>query len=171
MIFIKKFIKKYKIELFIGIILALILSKFLTSNLFYIAIVPSESMKDTLMVGDKLLVSKNIEPLKVGGIYTFYHENKLLIKRLIAVGGDHVKIDNNNVFVNGNKLDEPYVSSLMTKEIHVDLIVPEDKYYFLGDNRNNSNDARFWKNLFIDKDDIDGKAMKLIDWHNWKSLS
>ncbi|MBN1050410.1 signal peptidase I [Clostridium botulinum] len=158
--FIKKLIKTYKAELIIGIILALLLSKFILSNVFYIALVPSESMKNTLMVGDRLIVTKNIDTLKVGDIYTFYHDDKLLIKRLIATGGDHVVIENDDVFINGKKLNEPYVSSSMTKEIHLDLIVPEGKYYFLGDNRNNSYDSRFWTEPFIDKEAIDGRATK-----------
>ncbi|HBJ1651998.1 signal peptidase I [Clostridium botulinum] len=158
--FIKKLIKTYKAELIIGIILALLLSKFILSNVFYIALVPSESMKNTLMVGDRLIITKNIDTLKVGDIYTFYHDDKLLIKRLIAIGGDHVVIENDDVFINGKKLNEPYVSSSMTKEIHLDLIVPEGKYYFLGDNRNNSYDSRFWIEQFVDIEDIDGRAAK-----------
>lgn len=59
---------------------------------------------------------------------------------------------------------EPYVSSTMGKEINVDSVVPEGKYYFLGDNRNNSNDARYWKEPFIDKEDIDGRSNKVIEF-------
>ncbi|WP_315069316.1 signal peptidase I [uncultured Clostridium sp.] len=163
--YIKRFINKYKYELTIGIVLALILSKVVTSYFFYVAIVPSASMEDTLMIGDRLLISKNIQELKVGEIYTFYHDDKLLIKRLIAKGGDHVKIDNNDVYVNGQKLDEPYVSSSMSIEIHVDLTVPEGKYYFLGDNRNDSNDARFWNEPFVDRGSIDGRAVKIFSFN------
>ena len=53
----------------------------------------------------------------------------------------------------------------MSKEIHIDLVVPEGQYYFLGDNRNKSYDARFWEEPFIDKDAIDGRAVKLLDIH------
>lgn len=163
--YITRFIKKFKIELIIGFGLALILSKLITSNIFYIALVPSPSMQNTLMVGDRLLVSKKVDTLKVGEIYTFYHDDKLLIKRLIATGGDHVKIENDDVYINDKKLYEPYVSSTMVKDINVDLVVPEGKYYFLGDNRNNSYDARYWNDPFIDKDDIDGRALKLLSYH------
>ncbi|UYZ39100.1 signal peptidase I (plasmid) [Clostridium beijerinckii] len=168
--FIKKFIKRFKVELLVGLILALMLSQFISHNLFYIAIVPSESMENTLMVGDKILINKKIEPLEAGEIYTFYHKDKLLIKRLIATGGDHIKIDNNDVYVNGKRINEPYVSSTMVKDVHVDLVVPEGKYYFLGDNRNNSNDARFWDEPFIDRKEIDGKAVRILSFHSWKSI-
>ena len=168
--FIKRLIKKYKLELSIGIILAIILSKFISSNIFYIALVPSPSMETTLHVGDRLIVSKDIKDMKVGEVYTFYHNNTLLIKRLIATGGEHVKIDNNDVYIDDKKLDEPYVSSKMDKEIHVDLVVPEGKYYFLGDNRNNSADARYWKDPFIDKDAVDGRAIQIISFQHWKSV-
>ncbi|AIY79813.1 signal peptidase I [Clostridium botulinum 202F] len=109
--------KTYKVELIIGIVLTLLLSKFILSNIFYIALVPSISMKNTLMVGYNLIITKNIDTLKVGEIYTFHHNDKLLIKRLIAKGRDHVTIENDDVFINGKKLDEPYVSSSMAKEI------------------------------------------------------
>lgn len=164
MSFIKRFIKRYRIELIIGIILALVLSKIITSTVFYVALVPSESMKNTLLIGDRVLVSKNISEIEVGKIYTFYHNDTLLIKRLIAVPGDHVKIDGDDVYINNKKLDEPYVSSSMDddKKIKLDIIVPEDKYFFLGDNRNNSLDARYWDEPFIDKDNIDGRAVRII---------
>ena len=50
----------------------------------------------------------------------------------------------------------------MVKEIVVDLVVPEGKYYFLGDNKNNSNYARYWKEPFIDKEDIDCRSIKFL---------
>lgn len=167
---IKKSITKYKMELAIGLVLAIIFSKIITSYFFYVAIVPSESMKNTLMIGDRVLVSKKLDDMKIGEIYTFYHENKLLIKRLIAKGGDHIKIINNDVFVNGEKLYESYVSSQMSKTINVDVVIPEGKFYFLGDNRNNSNDARFWSDPFIDKNNVDGRAVKLLSFGDRKPL-
>ena len=66
-----KFIKRFKVELLIGAILALILSKFMSANILYIALVPSASMETTLMVGDRLLITKYIDTLEVGEIYTF----------------------------------------------------------------------------------------------------
>lgn len=98
-----KFIKRFKVEILIGAILDLILSKFISVNILYIALVPSASMETTLIVGNGLLVTKDIDTLEVGEIYTFYHSNKLLIKRLIATGGDYVKIYNDDVYINDKK--------------------------------------------------------------------
>lgn len=153
--------------------MALILSKIITSYVFYIALVPSESMKNTLFVGDKLLVSKNLKSIEVGNIYTFYHNDVLLIKRLIAKGGDHVVIENDDVFINGQKLNEPYVSSQMdeSKNVNIDLIVPEDNFYFLGDNRNNSFDSRFWDKPFVSREDLDGKAIKIINSREKRNIN
>ena len=94
--------------------------------------------------------------------YIHFRGKILYIKRLIAVGGDHVVIDNNDVYVNNVKLSEAYVSSNMTSEIHMDIVVPQGKYFFLGDNRNQSNDSRFWDEPFIEKSEIDGKAVEII---------
>ena len=82
--------------------------------------------------------------------------NETVIKRLIGLPGDTIKIDGTAVYVNGKKLDEPYVEYPL--ESYGTYKVPEGKYFFLGDNRANSNDSRFWKDPYIDADKIQGKA-------------
>lgn len=164
-----KLFKRYYKEILIGLIIALLGSNYYHKHYYYKVIIPSESMETTIMPGDKVLVSKNIDDMKVGQIYTFYRGKILYIKRLIAIGGDHVVINNNDVYVNNKKLTETYVSSDMTSTIYMDLVVPEGKYFFLGDNRNNSNDARYWDNHFIDKSDIDGRAVEILSPKNRKS--
>lgn len=162
--FIKNLIKKYKYELIIAAVISFIIVKLITHYVFYLSLIPSESMTNTLAVGDKVYVSKNIFPLQKGEIYTFYHDNKLLIKRLIATGGDKIEINGDKVYVNNIKLNEPYVSSYMNKDkqINLSLIVPDGKCFFLGDNRNYSYDSRFWPNPFIDESEIDGRAIKIV---------
>lgn len=158
----RKILKLYYKEILIGLIIAVSISSIYHKYFYYTAIIPSKSMEGTLMVGDKLLISKDLDTITPGEIYTFYRGKILFIKRLIAVGGDHVIIDNDKVIINNKELNEPYVSSTMTKDIHLDIVVPEGKYFFLGDNRDNSNDARYWDNHFIDKEHIDGKAIKIL---------
>ena len=111
------------------------------------------------------------------------------IKRVIGVPGDHIEIkedyhadtelfrstrfeDQNfkvpcgHVYINGEKFEEDYLNEPMIVNGFykaVDVVVPEDTYYLLGDNRNNSEDARFWSNPFISIKDIEAKAY-IIYW-------
>lgn len=149
-------------ELVLSLICALVMWKVITNTIFFIGLVPSESMLHTLQVKDRLFITKNFSTIERGNIYTFNKEDTLMIKRCIAVGGDTVRIINNKVYVNGKVLDEPYVSSewSVTKDIFVN--VPLGSYYFLGDNRADSYDARYWKEPFVKEEDITGQAKYII---------
>lgn len=84
-----------------------------------------------------------------------------LIKRLIGLPGDVIDVkDNGQVFVNGNKIEEPYV--VYKEELGKQFKVPQNKYLFFGDNRAKSLDARKWENPYIDSKDIKGKAQFVI---------
>lgn len=157
-----KLIKLYYKEIIIGLIVSILATNIYQKYFYYTALIPSASMQNTLMIGDKLLISKDLKNLKRGEIYTFYKGKMLYIKRLIGLPGDHVIIKNDDVFVNDVKLIEPYVSSKVYPDIQLDLVIPDGKYFFLGDNRDNSYDARFWDDPFIDCEQIDGHAVKII---------
>lgn len=141
----------------IAVVLVLLIQKFL----FFNVRVPSPSMYPTIKVGDRIVVTRiyNKDTLKRGDILVFY-SNELkdtLIKRLIGLPGDVIKIDNQGqVFINEKKLDEPYVVN--NDHLAGEFTVPENKYFFLGDNRVNSGDARYWKEKYIDEKEIKGKA-------------
>jgi signal peptidase I len=69
--------------------------------------------------------------------------NPLLIKRLIGLPGDHVRIENSEVFVNGVKLDEPYIAEPQFRCVrYCDVTLAANEYFMMGDNRNDSNDSR-----------------------------
>lgn len=157
--FFKQYIKEIIIGLFIGLFLLVIMQRY-----FVIATIPSESMENTLMVGDKVYVDNRFDKIERGKIYTFHKGRELLIKRCIGIEGDHIQVKNNDVFLNGEKLEEEYVSSEINdyETIEMDFIVPEGKIFFLGDNRRVSNDARFWAEPFIDEKDVVGLATKVI---------
>lgn len=152
----KNFFFDWVIPIFIAIVLAICINKFLIFKVY----IPSSSMVPTLNVGDRLLVTRvyNPEKLQRGDIVVFDSDelNETVIKRLIGLPGDTIKIDGTAVYVNGKKLDEPYVKYPL--ESYGTYKVPEGKYFFLGDNRANSNDSRFWKDPYIDADKIQGKA-------------
>ena len=157
--FLKNYFKEIGIGLMIGLILIILLQK-----LFLIATIPSESMETTLLVGDKVYIKTNYKNIERGKIYTFVNDNSYMIKRCIGIPGDHIKVINDDVYLNGEKLEESYVSSKNKEDkiINMDFIVPEGKLFFLGDNRRVSNDARYWNNTFIDEDDVIGLATRVI---------
>ena len=103
------------------------------------------SMTPTLDEGDIVLSLKGSE-FKTGDLVAFYYNNKILVKRVIAQAGEWVDIDNKgNVFVNGEQLDEPYVSEKSIGD-DCDIIfpyqVPEARIFVMGDHRDVSLDSR-----------------------------
>ena len=103
------------------------------------------SMTPTLDEGDIVLSLKGSE-FKTGDVVAFYYNNKVLVKRVIAQAGEWVDIDNKgNVFVNGEQLDEPYVSEKSIGD-DCDIIfpyqVPEARIFVMGDHRDVSLDSR-----------------------------
>lgn len=143
-----------------AVILGLLIKKFLIFPVY----IPSSSMEPTLNVGDRLLVTRVYNPdhLKTGDIVVFDSDElgKTLIKRLIGLPGDKIEINAGKVYVNGKEINQDYVK--YPKESYAEFVVPEGKYFFLGDNRANSYDSRYWKNPYIDADKIQGKAQVRI---------
>ena len=83
-------------------------------------------------------------------------EKNLLIKRVIAVGGDQVELIEGEVHINGERLDEPYLDTMTYSRGETSWSVPEGKLFVLGDNRENSLDSRVLG--FIDTDQVKGKV-------------
>ncbi len=150
------FFFEWVIPIAIALVLALLIKQFLIFKVY----IPSGSMIPTLNEGDQLFVTRvyNLDNLKRGDILVFDSDelNDVLIKRLIGLPGDKIKIVKGTVYVNGEKLEEDYVKN--SDDISGEFEVPEGKYFFLGDNRAISYDARRWKNPYIDGSDIKAKA-------------
>lgn len=184
-----------------AIIIALILALFIRTFVVQAFKIPSGSMKNTLLVGDHILVNKFSFGIKVpnkllfsntklfkdirffeevperGDTVVFEYpkdENRDFIKRVIGLPGEVLEIKAQKIYINGKPIDEPYI-------IHQDpyqegrpyyprdnfgpVTIPERSLFVMGDNRENSQDSRYWS--FLDMDRLKGKAF-IIYW-SWNS--
>jgi signal peptidase I len=141
---------------------------FVTTFLLQSFVIPTSSMEDTLLVGDHLLVNKVAYSRSISGIdrlilpqteirrgmvVTFKappEMDKEFVKRVIALPGETISIVNKKVFINGSPLDEPYT---YFKDPNIEsgfrdnfppYVVPENSFFCMGDNRDNSFDCRYW---------------------------
>jgi signal peptidase I len=170
------------------LLLLVVVALFLLTFVLQPYLIPSESMERTLLVGDFLLVNKQVyapsgsltrwfmpyRDVARGDIVVFHHPHPpLLVKRVVGLPGDRLRIADGHVTVNGAALDEPYAAfepvartpfrdefpakqysdpnvdpdwwKQMQSLIHDgELVVPQGEYFVLGDNRNFSKDSRFW---------------------------
>jgi signal peptidase I len=173
-----------------ALVIAVILALFIRTFIVQAFKIPSGSMQNTLLVGDYILVNKFIYGVKVpftdtivipvkepkrGDIVVFrYPEDpsKDFIKRVVAVGGDTLQLINKQVYVNGELQQHDYAvysdqfsRGLQLRDNLGPLTVPEGKLFTMGDNRDESNDSRFWG--FVDVSAVRGKAF-MIYW-SWNS--
>lgn len=175
------------------IIVALFVLTFLAQPM----VIPSESMEHTLLVGDFLLMNRSAlapggiwkrilpyAPIERGEIVTFHsplNAKEYLVKRVIGLPGDRLRIENGQVLINGVPLDEPYAAfepiadnpfldrfptqiytdpnvrpnwwkELQQRTRNGELIIPPQKYFMMGDNRNHSLDSRYWG--FVDRSQV-----------------
>lgn len=127
----------------------------------FVARVPTGSMETTVPAGAEVFTTRcfNKDNIKRGDVVVFYNDElKLtLFKRCIGLPGDTVEFDETgDVYINGELYEEPYVSSF--SDFEGTFTVPEDCYFFCGDNRGGSWDARYWDNPYINKENVKGKA-------------
>ena len=122
------------------------------------------SMNPTLYDGD-ILVSVKSSDFRRGDVVAFYYNNKILVKRVIAVQGEWVDIDDEgNIYVNEEKIDEPYVSEKARGECNIDLPyqVPDSRIFVMGDHRNVSIDSRSTSIGCVSDEQIVGKLVYQI---------
>ena len=158
--------KKEAIE-WIKIIATALIFAFIITQFIRPTLVRGESMYPTLVENDYLIINRMAykfnEPKK-GDIIVFktnlLQEDgspKDLVKRVIAVGGDHIKIEDSKVYVNDKLLDEPYIHDNYT-EGNIDMVIPEGEVFAMGDNREKSLDSRYESVGLVDNDEYNGKS-------------
>ncbi|NIS61546.1 MAG: signal peptidase I [Proteobacteria bacterium] len=172
----KGVVREYAEAFIVAFIIALLIRTFLVQAFK----IPSSSMEPTLLVGDHILVSKFIYGIRIpyigkkfltfhkpkrGDIIVFiYPEDpkKDFIKRVIATEGEDVLIKDRKIFINGRAIEDPWgeyshlPSHFRPKDNYGPTVVPPHSLFVLGDNRDNSQDSRYWG--FVDLSAVKGKA-------------
>ena len=144
------------------VVVVLIVNNFLLIN----ARVPSESMEKTIMTGDRFFGNRLAylfdDPERFDIVVFKYpdDESQLFVKRVIGLPGETVEIKDGKVYINGSEtpLDDSFTPKTPTGD-YGPYVVPDGSYFMLGDNRNHSGDSRFWKQPYVEKEKIVGKAI------------
>jgi len=198
----KKFYKEYLEPIIIAVLIALFIRAFIIQAFK----IPSSSMEPTLLVGDYLLVNKFLYGIKIpftdmklfqfkkpkrGDIVVFIYpkdRSKDFIKRVIGTEGEKVEVIRNKIYINDLLVDDPWghyseksdwIRQLQLMERYGPVVVPKDSLFVLGDNRDNSQDSRFWG--FVNVSAVKGKALiiyfswdgnaeKILDEIRWRRL-
>jgi signal peptidase I len=131
------------------LIISLAISCFIIIFLYQPVKVEGTSMMPSLEDQERIFVNKlvyRLEPIQRGDIVVFRYPrdpSKSFIKRVIGLAGDHIRIDEGRVYVNGKRLDEDYVPQIYEDlRSYPEIVVPPDSYFVLGDHRSLSNDSR-----------------------------
>ncbi len=178
----RKFVKEYLEPIVFAVLIALFIRAFIVQAFK----IPSSSMEPTLLVGDHLLVNKFIYGIRIpytdikflqynkpkrGDIVVFIFpkdRRKDFIKRVIGTEGEKVEIIHNKIYINGKVIDDPWGHFTMPRssiEDYGPVKVPEGSLFVMGDNRENSQDSRFWG--FVNLNEVKGKAF--IVYFSWDS--
>jgi len=146
------------------VIVSLAVSAFFIIFLYQPVKVEGTSMMPTLQDQERVFINKfvyKLEPIERGDVIVFRYPRdpaKSYIKRVVALAGDHVRIEAGVVFVNGYRLREMYVPRMYEDvRSYPEIVVPAHSYFVLGDHRNLSNDSRDFGP--VDQDFIYGKAV------------
>lgn len=172
----KPVIKEWTETIIVATLLAMVIRSFVVQPFK----IPTGSMRETLIEGDRILVNRFVYglriPLTTIRIFKFVHPkkgdvivfnypedtSKAFIKRLIGKGGDAIEIKNGKIYINSIEFKHPSINNIYYYNrgdyglIDQKILVPKDSYYVLGDNSRSSKDSRYWG--FVDDKYLIGKA-------------
>ena len=177
-------------EYFESIVIAVILALFIRTFVVQAFKIPTGSMENNLLVGDHLLVNKlvyaptvsrfertvlPITEIERGDVVVFKYPEEPerdFIKRVIGLPGETLEIRNKQVYIDGMPIDEPYVQFLQApspdgstsydvRERYGPVTIPADQYFVMGDNRDNSQDSRYWG--YLPRAYVKGRAL-MVYW-------
>lgn len=153
------------------IIIALVIAMILKYVVFANAIIPTGSMLNTIHENDRVIASrlsyKFNEPERYDIAIFKYPDNEeqLFVKRIIGLPGETVSIQDGTVYITGEdgkttQLEDSFVSPENKDHYNGTFVVPEDCYFVMGDNRDNSVDSRYWLTTnYVSKDKLVGKVL------------
>jgi len=174
-------------EYFESLVIAVILALFVRTWVFQAFQIPTGSMEKNLLIGDHLIVNKMVfaptltglerailpdRPIQRGDVIVFKYPvdpNRDFIKRVIGLPGDRLELHRKRVYINGEPLEDPWAQHLTPPSVdgppqlgnkseeYGPVTVPTDQYFMMGDNRDNSEDSRYWG--FMPKSYVKGKAL------------
>ncbi len=175
-------------EYFESIVVAVILALFVRTWCFQAFKIPTGSMENNLLIGDHLVVNKflfapagpesavlPIRHYRRGDVVVFkwpVDPERDFIKRVIGLPGETLQLRNKKVYIDGTPLDEPYVhfrsprpdgevTAFDKRENYGPVTVPEGQLFVMGDNRDNSEDSRYWG--FLPQANVKGRAV-MVYW-------
>ena len=161
------FTKKILKAIIIYVILVVIFIV-LFQTVFMLSFVPSSSMEGTIKTNSVVfstMYDVDEEDLERYDILTFIAPDDpdvTYIKRLICLPGETIEVKEGKVYADGVELDDSFIKDSQNRVGDGIYTVPEGYYFFLGDNRNNSKDSRFWENPYVPIDDIQAKAKCIL---------
>lgn len=186
---INKKVIEYVEAIIVAVVIALVIRTFVVQPYT----IPSGSMLNTLLIGDCVLVNKFIYGIKIpftndylidmdeperGDVVVFeYPLDPSLdyIKRIVGMPGDIIAMKDNQLYINGQKPDEPYAIYIKPSGENTEasnygpFTVPEGEYFMMGDNRDNSADSRNWGT--VERNALVGKAWRLYwSWENFANI-
>ena len=181
-------------EYFESIVIAVILALFVRTWVFQAFKIPTGSMEQNLLIGDHLVVNKllfaptatslerallPVSDIKRGDVVVFKYPEEPerdFVKRVIGLPGETLEVREKRVYINGQRIEEPYVfyleppgqaggphetTTFDLRERYGPVVIPADSYFMMGDNRDNSQDSRYWG--FMPRSYVKGKAL-MVYW-------
>ncbi len=144
----------------VAIVIAWLINSFIIIN----ATVPSGSMENTILVGDRIIANRlaykftEVDRLDIVVFEAPDDPEILFVKRVIGLPGDKIEIIDGQLFINDEMTNEDYLKSGVYGSFGP-YNVPENHYFMLGDNRNNSEDSRYWENTYVSEEALKGKVL------------